>query len=101
MAVGGEEALGMNDGEADDRIAPIVTKLPTGGLMLDAGRQPEDQIERLIRGEGELARQVQTVVSRSRAELGINVAAEIVPIVLLYRRAEPDYVVITPVSPSR
>jgi hypothetical protein len=90
----------MNDGEAGDRLTPIVTKLPTGELLLDVGRLPEDQIERLKQGGGELAHQVQAAVSRSRAEPGLGVAQEIVPIVLLYRCAEPDYVVITPQDSS-
>jgi hypothetical protein len=94
MAVGGEEARGMNDGKAGDWLGPIVAKLPSGGLVLEAGRQSEDQIERLKQGDGDLARQVQAAVSRSRAELGIDPAREIVPIVLLYRRAEPGYAVI-------
>ena len=90
----------MNDGEARDRLTPSVTKLPTGELVLDVGKQPEDQIERLKQGDGELAHQVRAAVSRSRAELGIGVAREIVPVVLLYRCAEPIYVVITPQNSS-
>jgi hypothetical protein len=81
--------------ESDVPQPPVVTRLPQGGLVVDVGRQPDSRIRRLKRGDGELAREIQAAVARSRESLGIADGAEIVPVVLLYRYGEPDYVVIS------
>ncbi len=75
---------------------PVAARTPTIGVLVDLGRQRRKQIKRLKRGNGRLTRHVQAVVEQSREELGIDPAVEIVPVVLLYRRSEPDYVVLTP-----
>jgi hypothetical protein len=71
-------------------------RLPNVGLVVELGPQRRKQIKRLKRGEGALAQQIQGAVDQRREELGIDVDAEIVPVVLLYRHDEPDYVVIVP-----
>src|SRR5262245_65180848 len=65
-------------------------------LVIELGRLRRKQAKRLKRGEGPLTVQIQAAVDRRRAELGVDNAAEIVPVVLLYRREEPDFVVIAP-----
>jgi hypothetical protein len=67
--------------------------LPNTSLLVDLGQQRRKRIDRLKRGEGALTWQIQEAVDRHRQELGISAEAEIVPVVLLYRRDEPDYVV--------
>ena len=70
-------------------------------LVIKFGRQRRRQIKQLKRGDGLLAQHVQAAVDRRRAELGIDGDAEIVPVVVLYRREEPDYVVIMPRDDTR
>ena len=61
-----------------DRVAPIV---------VDLGKKRRRAIKALIRGEGRLLDEVEQVTGEIRAELGKDAeAAEIVPIVLVYRR---------------
>ena len=60
---------------------------------MDVGKQRRKAIKRLKRGDGPLKRQIQATLDRSREELGIDPAAEIVPVVILYRCPERDYVV--------
>jgi hypothetical protein len=85
----------MNEGGGNRRFPPLVTKLPDIGLVIDVGNQSGDRIDQLKQGHGELTRQVQAAVARSREGLAADTAAEIVPVVLLYRCDQPDYVVIT------
>jgi hypothetical protein len=75
-------------------LAPAV-RAPGVRLLVDLGRQRRKHIKRLKRGNGRLSRHVQTIVDQSRAELGIDHAIEIVPVVLLYRRSDPEYVLLT------
>ena len=72
------------------------TRLPDSGFMLDLGPQRRRDIKQLKRGDGPLAHEIETAVQRARGELGINPAAEIVPVVLLYRRRDAYSVVIIP-----
>jgi hypothetical protein len=74
---------------------PSATPLPNTGLLIELGTQPRKQIKRLKHGDGALTHQIQAAVNSSREELGIDVDTEIVPVVLLYRHDEPDYVVVT------
>jgi hypothetical protein len=85
----------MNKSAAPQSLLPTAARLPNIGLLIELGRQRRKQIKRLKRGTGSLMQQIQVTVDRLREELGINAAAEIVPVVLLYRRDQPDYVVIT------
>jgi hypothetical protein len=85
----------MNEGGGNRRFPPLVTKLTDIGLVVDVGSQSEDRIDQPKQGHGELARQIQAAVARSREGLAVDTAAEIVPVVLLYRCDQPDYVVIT------
>jgi hypothetical protein len=64
--------------------------------MLDLGPQRRRDIKQLKRGDGPLALEIETAVHRAREDLGINPAAEIVPVVLLYRRRDAYSVVIIP-----
>jgi hypothetical protein len=82
--------------QSDDPLPSLPVAAPAVGLLVDLGRQRRKQIKRLKRGEGRLSRHVQAAVDQSREELGIDPALEIVPVVLLYRRSEPGYVVLTP-----
>ena len=85
----------MGDSKPPEPAFEIATRLPNVGLPVDFGRLRRKQIERLKRGESLLTARIQAAVDRQRQELGIDAAAEIVPVVLLYRQSEPDYVVIT------
>ena len=77
---------------------PVAVRLPSIGLLVDLGRQRRKQIKRLKRGDGRLTRQIQAALDQSRRELGIDQSAEIIPVVILYRCAEHDYVVSVPGS---
>jgi len=83
----------------DSETPPLPVARPAvAGLMLDLGRQRRKQIKRLKRGDGRLTRHLQEVIEQSRAELGLDPAVEIVPVVLLYRRREADYLILNPQS---
>jgi hypothetical protein len=75
---------------------PVPARLPHTGLFIDLGSQARRRIRRLKGGDGQLAREIQAAVDQSRQELGIDPGTEIVPVVLLYRRDEPDYLVVNP-----
>jgi hypothetical protein len=72
------------------------TPLPNIGLLVELGGQRRKEIKRLEQGDGPLTRQIEAAVTSSREALGIDIDAEVVPVVLLYREAEPDYVVVAP-----
>src|SRR5262245_22809473 len=94
VSQGSESALKRIIMEEKDH--EIAAALPNVGLLVELGPQRRKQIRQLKRGEGALAYRIQAAVEQRREELGIDAAAEIVPVVLLYRESEPDYVVITP-----
>jgi hypothetical protein len=56
------------------------------GLFVELGSQGRKEIARLKEGKGDLARQIKTAVYQWHQELGIDPAAAVVPVVLLYRR---------------
>jgi hypothetical protein len=74
---------------------PKTTLLPGIGLLVEFGEQHRETMASLKQGEGPLAWQIEEIVAswRDRLELG-GADAEVVPVVLIYRKAEPDYVVI-------
>jgi hypothetical protein len=72
---------------------PTTTPLPTG-LLVELGLQRREEISRLRQADGPLTRQIEAVVTSWCEQLKTNPDAEVVPVVLLYRLAEPDYVVI-------
>ncbi len=89
----------MEQNHHSEPPSPIATGLPDIGLLVDLGGQNHDRIRRLKRGTGPLALELQTAVLRSRKALGIASATEIVPVVVLYRCAKPDYIVIELFNP--
>ena len=80
-------------GDAPPGTLVTTARLPNTGLLVDLGRQRRKRVERLKRGDGALAWQIQQAVDRQRQALGISADAEVVPVVLLYRSDDPDYVV--------
>jgi hypothetical protein len=74
--------------------------MPDVGLLVELGPQRRKHIERLKQGDGPLTQRIRLAVEQQREQLGIDDAAEIVPVVLLYRYDQPDYVVITPAMSS-
>lgn len=87
----------MKDRDMDDWNRPGLSLATPAqpadiGLFLELGTQGRKEIARLKRGTGVLTREVQVAIDRWRAQLGIAAAAEVVPVVLLYRRAEPGYI---------
>jgi hypothetical protein len=81
-------------------LAPleVVSRMPDLGLLVELGPQRRKDIKRLKRSDGPLTRRIMAAVEQQCEQLGIDPAAEIVPVVLLYRRDKPDYVVITPAT---
>jgi hypothetical protein len=56
-------------------------------IIVDLGKKRRKAIKALMRGDGRLLDEVEQVIGEIRAELGKDAeAAEIVPIVLVYRR---------------
>jgi hypothetical protein len=86
----------MNKRVSPQSSLPTTARLPNIGLLIELGPQRRKQIKRLKRGKGPVTQQIQTAVDQRREELGIDDAAEIVPVLLLYRHSESDYVVIIP-----
>jgi hypothetical protein len=86
----------MDSSDAARGTLVSTARLPNTSLLVDFGQQRRKGIDRLKRGEGALRWQIQEAVDRHRQELGISADGEIVPVVLLYRRDEPDYVVTVP-----
>jgi hypothetical protein len=83
----------MDSGDPRRTLA-TTDRVPNIGLVVEFGAQRRKHIKRLKRGEGALAWQIQQAVDQQREELGIDPSAEVVPVVILYRRDEPDYVAI-------
>jgi hypothetical protein len=93
-ASGSAESGAMETGDLPPGTLMTTARLPNTGLLVDLGRQRRKRVNRLKRGEGALAWQIQHAVDRQRQELGISPDAEVVPVVLLYRHDDPDYVVV-------
>jgi hypothetical protein len=70
------------------------TPLPKIGLLIELGRQRRKEIRHLKQGAGTLKWQIEAAATSWREEFGIDADMEVVPVVLLYRQVEPDYVVI-------
>lgn len=64
-------------------------------LLMELGEQRRRDIAQLKSGQGSLADQICAAVSHSCASLGIDDTKEVVPVVLIYRRRKPTYVVTT------
>jgi hypothetical protein len=69
--------------------------LPDAGLLVEVGEQHRETMANLSRGEGPLGWQIEEIVAswHERLEPG-GAGVEVVPVDLLCRRADPDYVVI-------
>jgi hypothetical protein len=78
-----------------EKFFPKTTLLPDIGLLVEFGEQNRETLASLKQGEGPLAWQIEEIVAswRDRFELG-GADAEVVPLVLLYRKVKADYVVI-------
>jgi hypothetical protein len=78
-----------------EEFFPKTTLLPGIGLLVEFGEQHRETMASLKQGEGPLAWQIEEIVAswRDRLELG-GADAEVVLVVLIYRKAEPDYAVI-------
>ncbi|HEY4855315.1 MAG TPA: hypothetical protein VIH98_01380 [Xanthobacteraceae bacterium] len=87
----------MDKADHRELCLPLATPLGNIGLLVDLDRQPRKQIKRLKRGDGPLTYQIQAAVASSREQLNVDADTEIIPVILLYRRADSsDYVVIVP-----
>jgi hypothetical protein len=73
---------------------PTATPLPKIGLLIELGRQRRKEIRHLKQGESTLKWQIEAAATSWREEFGIDADMEVVPVVLLYRQVEADYVVI-------
>jgi hypothetical protein len=78
----------MEQDDSPPSTLPVPLPSSQSGLMLDVGAQSRRRIKRLRRGDGQLARRIHAAVDAAREQLGIDPAAEIVPIVVLYRRGK-------------
>jgi hypothetical protein len=87
----------MDKADHRELCLPLATPLGNIGLLVDLDRQPRKQIKRLKRGDGPLTYQIQAAVASSREQLNVDADTAIIPVILLYRRADSsDYVVIVP-----
>jgi hypothetical protein len=73
---------------------PTATPLPDIRLLVELGQRRRKEIKHLKRGDGPLTWQIEAAVTSWRVERGIDADVEVVPVVLLYRQPEPDYVVV-------
>ena len=76
----------------------VVSRMPDLGLLIELGPQRRKNIKRLKRSDGPLIQRIMAGVEQQCEQLGIDPAAEIVPVVLLYLQDKPDYVVINPAT---
>ena len=85
----------MKERNLSEEFFPKTTLLPGIGLLVEFGEQHRETMASLKQGEGPLAWQIEEIVASwsDRLELG-GADAEVVPVVLLYRKAKPDYAVI-------
>ena len=81
----------MND---DAIVVHEAERLPNAGLLVNLGPQRRKKIARLKEGDGALARHIRRLVDESRNELGLDAAAEVVPVVMVYRHEDSDYSVV-------
>jgi hypothetical protein len=85
----------MKERNLSEEFFPKTTLLPGIGLLVEFGEQHRETMASLKQGEGPLAWQIEEIVASwsDRLELG-GADAEVVPVVLLYRKAKADYAVI-------
>jgi hypothetical protein len=83
------------DPYSEKQSLPVATPLRDMGLLIELGQQRRKEIRRFKQGDGTLALQVESILESWREGLEISTDLEVVPVVVLYRQAEPDYVVIT------
>ncbi len=85
----------MTESYSREHCLPVATPLPNRGLVIELGQQERREIRRFKHGDGTLAWQVEAILESWREGLGLGADVEVVPVVLLYRQAQPDYVVVT------
>jgi hypothetical protein len=85
----------MEGHDSRELSLPTATPLPNIGLLVEVGRQRRKEIRHLKLGDGPLAWQVEAAVASWREDSGVDADVEVVPVVLLYRQVEPDFVVVT------
>jgi hypothetical protein len=85
----------MTESYSREQCLPVATPLPDMGLLIESGQQERKEIRRFKHGGGTLAWQVEAILESWREGIGLGADVEVVPVVVLYRQAEPDYVVVT------
>jgi hypothetical protein len=88
----------MEQNDSPQSPTPTAARPCEVGLFVELGRPRAQEIKRLKRGNGALSQQIRLAVDRWREQLGIESAAEVVPVVLLYRHDEPYQVVVVPTA---
>jgi hypothetical protein len=82
----------MKDPDMDESERPdssvTTAVLPDVGLFIELGSCGDEKIARLRGGSGSLTRRIKAAIFRWREELGTDPVANVVPVVLLYRRVE-------------
>jgi hypothetical protein len=84
----------MNMEGRESSVPMTTTQIPSIGLFIELGRQVRKDIRQLKQGDSALTWQIEAAVTALRESLGIEADVEVVPVVLLYHLAEPDYVVV-------
>ncbi len=87
----------MNTNDSSESTLPAAVRIPDSGLLLDLGAQSRADMKELRQGHGRLYQHIATIIDGVRNELAIPADAEVVPVVLLYRRADQangDYTVL-------
>jgi hypothetical protein len=77
----------MNESEPPE-LSAATTALPEAGVFIELGRCRHGEVARLKEGTGSLTRRIKAAIYRWREELGIDPAADVIPVVLLYRRVK-------------
>jgi hypothetical protein len=85
----------MNMEGRESSVPLMTTQIPSVGLFIELGRQVRKDIRQLKQGDSTLTWQIEAAVTSLRESLGIEADVEVVPVVILYRLAEPDYIVVT------
>jgi len=76
----------MDEKDQSQSATATAASLPDLGLFVELGSQGRKDIARLKEGKGVLAQDIKAAVYQWHQELGIDPAAAVVPVVLLYRR---------------
>jgi hypothetical protein len=75
--------------EKSDRPQSLATIATDVGLFVHLGNRRPNEIERLKEGAGGSMRQIEAAIDHWHEQLGIDAAASILAVVLLYRHCEP------------